>query len=152
MSRSSLQDQTNIPLIVTTNDGGTARSSTGTSLDSCSFKAKSCRSFYSRSSNQQQQKLNSESHRNRSVPHNLQVWQLCGFFHTHRVHFSEEQLTFICIIYIVASPPYENRETMGKMICSNILWYFCSHKKQWECIRKILNELLKKHMRSKRLL
>ena len=73
MSRSSLQDQTSIPLIVTTNDGGTARSSTGTSLDSCSFRAKSCRSFYSRSSSHPQQKLNSESHRNKSVPHNLQV-------------------------------------------------------------------------------
>lgn len=115
MSRNSLQDQTNIPLIVTTNDGGTARSSTGTSLDSCSFKAKSCRSFYSRSNSNHQQKLNSESHRNRSVPHNLQVWQLCEFFfttyaitYTHdsymkaEVYFSLEQLTFICIIYIVA--------------------------------------------------
>jgi hypothetical protein len=70
MSRNSLQDQTNIPLIVTTNDGGTARSSTGTSLDSCSFKAKSCRSFV------RPQKLNSESHRNKSVPHNLQVHTL----------------------------------------------------------------------------
>jgi hypothetical protein len=109
MSRNSLQDQTNIPLIVTTNDGGTARSSTGTSLDSCSFKAKSCRSFYSRSSNQQQ-KLNSESHRNRSVPHNLQVWQLrflllhiCIFTHTvYESWYTSalEQLTFICIIYI----------------------------------------------------
>lgn len=66
MSRNSLQDQTNIPLIVTTNEAGTARSSTGTSLDSCSFKAKSCRSF------SRQQKLNSE-HRNKSVPYNLQV-------------------------------------------------------------------------------
>lgn len=66
MSRHSLQDQTNIPLIVTTNEAGTARSSTGTSLDSCSFKAKSCRSFV------RSQKLNSE-HRNKSVPHNLQV-------------------------------------------------------------------------------
>ncbi|KAG5678050.1 hypothetical protein PVAND_007754 [Polypedilum vanderplanki] len=65
MSRNSLHDQTNIPLIVTTNEGGTARSSTGTSLDS-SYKAKSCRSFV------RQQKLNSESHRNKSVPHNLQ--------------------------------------------------------------------------------
>lgn len=68
MSRNSLQDQTNIPLIVTTNDNdtGTARSSTGTSLDSCSFKAKSCRSFV------RPTKLNNE-HRNKSVPHNLQV-------------------------------------------------------------------------------
>ena len=68
MSRNSLQDQTNIPLIVTTNDNdtGTVRSSMGTSLDSCSFKAKSCRSFV------RPTKLNSE-HRNKSVPHNLQV-------------------------------------------------------------------------------
>lgn len=72
MSRNSLQDQTNIPLIVTTNEGGTARSSTGTSLDS--FKAKSCRSFV------RQQKLNSESHRNKSVPHNLQVLRGSLFF------------------------------------------------------------------------
>lgn len=63
MSRHSLQDQTNIPLIVTTNDAGSARSS---SLESYSFKAKSCRSFV------RQQKLNNE-HRNKSVPHNLQV-------------------------------------------------------------------------------
>lgn len=100
MSRSSLQDQTNIPLIVTTNDGGTARSSTGTSLDSCSFKAKSCRSFYSRSSNQQQQKLNSESHRNRSVPHNLQVdreQETDVQSHSSKKHFSLKQLSFICI-------------------------------------------------------
>lgn len=69
MSRHSLQDQTNIPLIVTTNDAGSARSSTGTSLDSYSFKAKSCRSFV------KQQKLNNE-HRNKSVPHNLQVVSL----------------------------------------------------------------------------
>lgn len=75
MSRNSLQDQTNIPLIVTTNErSGTARSSTGTSLDSCSYKAKSCRSFYTKNSSQQQN-LNSESHRNKSVPHNLQVVQ-----------------------------------------------------------------------------
>lgn len=90
MSRSSLQDQTNIPLIVTTNDGGgTARSSTGTSLDSCSYKAKSCRSFYTKNSSTQQ-KLNSESHRNKSVPHNLQVdWHVTWDFSrewTHQVH------------------------------------------------------------------
>lgn len=126
MSRNSLQDQTNIPLIVTTNDDGTARSSTGTSLDSCSFKAKSCRSFYSRSSNQQQQKLNSESHRNRSVPHNLQVWQfvwtvyLCNRtqinFTSRIVYFNCEQLTFICIISIFAYNGTWNLhdETMGK--------------------------------------
>lgn len=66
MSRNSLQDQTNIPLIVTTNDAGTARSSMGTSLESCSIKAKSCRSFV------RQQKLSNE-HRNKSVPYNLQV-------------------------------------------------------------------------------
>ncbi|CRL03251.1 CLUMA_CG016583, isoform A [Clunio marinus] len=66
MSRHSLQDQTNIPLIVTTNDAGTARSSTGTSFDSGSYKAKSSRSYV------RSQKLNSE-HRNKSVPYNLQV-------------------------------------------------------------------------------
>lgn len=73
MSRHSLQDQTNIPLIVTTNEAGTARSSTGTSLDSCSLKAKSCRSFV------RPQKLNNE-HRNKSVPYNLQVELACPSF------------------------------------------------------------------------
>lgn len=69
MSRSSSQDQTNIPLIVTTNETGTARpsSSTASNLDS-SFKAKSCRSFV------RQPKLNNEQHRNKSVPQNLQVF------------------------------------------------------------------------------
>lgn len=66
MSKSSLQDQTNIPLIVTTNEAGNRpSSSTGNSLDS-SFKAKSCRSFRA-------PKLNIE-HRNKSVPQNLQVY------------------------------------------------------------------------------
>lgn len=70
MNRSSSQDQTNIPLIVTTNETGTARpsSSTATSLDS-SFKAKSCRSFV------RQPKLNNDQHRNKSVPQNLQVFE-----------------------------------------------------------------------------
>lgn len=68
MSRSSSQDQTNIPLIVTTNESGTGRpnSAAATSLDS-SFKAKSCRSFT------RQSKLNNDQHRNKSVPQNLQV-------------------------------------------------------------------------------
>lgn len=62
MSRHSLQDQTNIPLIVTSNDSGSARGS----INSDSFKAKSCRNIVSH------QKLSSE-HRNKSVPYNLQV-------------------------------------------------------------------------------
>lgn len=66
MSRHSLQDQTSIPLILTSNDTAFAHSSTHTSLDSNSLKAKSCRSFV------RQQKLSNE-HRNKSVPHNLQV-------------------------------------------------------------------------------
>jgi hypothetical protein len=66
MSRHSLQDQTSIPLIVTTNESGAARSSTGMSLDSCNYRNKSSRSFI------RQNKLSSE-HRNISVPHNLQV-------------------------------------------------------------------------------
>lgn len=67
ITSSTSQDQTNIPLIVTTNDTGTSKpsSSTATSLDS-SFKAKSCRSFV------RQPKLVSEQ-RNKSVPHSLQV-------------------------------------------------------------------------------
>ncbi|EDS26025.1 conserved hypothetical protein [Culex quinquefasciatus] len=66
MSRAHSQDQTNIPLIVTTNEvGAKPSSSTATSLDSA-FKTKSCRSFV------RQSKLNSE-HRNKSVPQNLQV-------------------------------------------------------------------------------
>jgi hypothetical protein len=142
-------------------------------------------------------RINSESHRNRSVPHNLQVWQLYRelFTHSRMVYFSLEQLTFICIIYIVAS--YENIQSWsraenfnftslagqwiflnfsdfgihgynivqgfrrvkikfsalgeyrdhGKVINSNILWYFHSHKKQRECIyeKNPFNELLKKH-------
>lgn len=65
--RSSSQDQTNIPLIVTTNEiGRKPSSSTANSLDS-TFKTKSCRSF-----NRQGNKINAE-HRNKSVPHNLQV-------------------------------------------------------------------------------
>ncbi|KAL1375319.1 hypothetical protein pipiens_001616 [Culex pipiens pipiens] len=65
MSRAHSQDQTNIPLIVTTNEvGAKPSSSTATSLDSA-FKTKSCRSFV------RQSKLNSE-HRNKSVPQNLQ--------------------------------------------------------------------------------
>lgn len=118
MSRSSLQDQTNIPLIVTTNDGGTARSSTGTSLDSCSFKAKSCRSFYSRSSNQPQQKLNSESHRNRSVPHNLQVErerQMCNHIRRKMNTSTPEQLSFICMNYV--------RSTENKLLLEYFSYY-----------------------------
>lgn len=66
MSRAHSQDQTNIPLIVTTNEvGAKPSSSTATSLDSA-FKTKSCRSFV------RQSKLNNE-HRNKSVPQNLQV-------------------------------------------------------------------------------
>uniref|UniRef100_A0A8D8F530 Potassium voltage-gated channel subfamily H member 2 n=1 Tax=Culex pipiens TaxID=7175 RepID=A0A8D8F530_CULPI len=66
MSRAHSQDQTNIPLIVTTNEvGAKPSSSTATSLDSA-FKTKSCRSFV------RQSKLNSE-HRNKSVPQNLQA-------------------------------------------------------------------------------
>lgn len=69
MSRHSLQDQTSIPLIVTTNESGTgaARSQTGHSLDSSNYKNKSSRSFI------RQNKLSSE-HRNQSVPYNLQVY------------------------------------------------------------------------------
>uniref|UniRef100_A0A182XZB9 Uncharacterized protein n=1 Tax=Anopheles stephensi TaxID=30069 RepID=A0A182XZB9_ANOST len=66
MNRAHSQDQTNIPLIVTTNEiGAKPSSSTATSLDSA-FKTKSCRSFV------RQSKLNHE-HRNKSVPQNLQV-------------------------------------------------------------------------------
>lgn len=66
MSRHSLQDQTSIPLILTSNETNSAQSSAHTSFDSNSLKAKSCRSFV------RQQKL-SNDHRNKSVPHNLQV-------------------------------------------------------------------------------
>ena len=90
MSRHSLQDQTNIPLIVTTNEGSTARSSTGTSLDSCSFKAKSCRSFV------RSQKLNSE-HRNKSVPHNLQVVEL-GLYEATDVCGSHSMIVIIIFL------------------------------------------------------
>lgn len=66
MNRAHSQDQTNIPLIVTTNEiGAKPSSSTATSLDSA-FKTKSCRSFV------RQSKLSHE-HRNKSVPQNLQV-------------------------------------------------------------------------------
>uniref|UniRef100_A0A4Y0BPL9 Cyclic nucleotide-binding domain-containing protein n=1 Tax=Anopheles funestus TaxID=62324 RepID=A0A4Y0BPL9_ANOFN len=66
MNRAHSQDQTNIPLIVTTNEiGAKPSSSTATSLDSA-FKTKSCRSFV------RQSKLNHE-HRNKSVPQNLQA-------------------------------------------------------------------------------
>uniref|UniRef100_A0A453Z1J4 Cyclic nucleotide-binding domain-containing protein n=1 Tax=Anopheles merus TaxID=30066 RepID=A0A453Z1J4_ANOME len=66
MNRAHSQDQTNIPLIVTTNEiGAKPSSSTATSLDSA-FKTKSCRSFV------RQSKLSHE-HRNKSVPQNLQA-------------------------------------------------------------------------------
>lgn len=97
MSRNSLQDQTNIPLIVTTNEGGTARSSTGTSLDS--FKAKSCRSFV------RQQKLNSESHRNKSVPHNLQVLSYCV---AHMLH------SFTIFFFFITFEKVNNEKVVKK--------------------------------------
>ena len=69
-------DSTNVPLIITTNETGTSRprSTTGSVLSGgnfgleTNFKAKSCRSFI-----RQPTKLGNE-HRNKSVPHNLQVW------------------------------------------------------------------------------
>lgn len=71
---SSQQDQTqSIPLIVTTNEtGAKPSSSTANSLDSA-FKTKSSRSYG------KQKKINAE-HRNKSVPHNLQVGYLEFFF------------------------------------------------------------------------
>lgn len=66
MSRHSDSDSTNVPLIITTNEAGEKPITSTTSSLDLSYKAKSCRSFI------RQSKLNTE-HRNKSVPHNLQV-------------------------------------------------------------------------------
>lgn len=70
MSKSGI-DSTNVPLLITSNDmsGRPIKITPSASLESC-FKAKSCRSF-ARASNKQ---LSTE-HRNKSVPHNLQVFK-----------------------------------------------------------------------------
>lgn len=72
MSKSTGIDSTNVPLLITSNDmgGRPIKITPSSSLESC-FKAKSCRSF-ARASNKQ---LSTE-HRNKSVPHNLQVFNV----------------------------------------------------------------------------
>lgn len=109
MSRHSLQDQTNIPLIVTTNDSGSNRGSLDSGSFAGSIKANSCRSFAS------QQKLSKE-HRNNSVPYNLQVDRnkryMCSRAHWH-VWLKSRSLNKAIIAYLHNSVAGNENRSLG---------------------------------------